>query len=323
MIRDRVIGSLRSLRTLRETPVGPADEFGQGKVSRRARRGRRGGEYSLRSPRALRETPAGLADGAGCCYSPPRGGVDTGSGGGYHGRMISKCHGLIVVASAVFTALLPTVVRSADFSRYQIIIDRKPFGEPRAAVQSDPSNPNARLLPNGLPANSWITELRLCAITESGSGLRVGIENTKTVKSYLFSIGDTLDEITLVDADFTEECALLRKGTEEFWLSIRGDANAQGESAASGGTAVAGTSGAGVVSAHQSYADRLRKRREAIRTREVEPPKMTEQELEQHLMQYQMDLIRAGGENGPPLPIPLTPEMDDQLVSEGVLPPVE
>ena len=34
-----------------------------------------------------------------------------------------------------------------------------------------------------------------------------------------------------------------------------------------------------------------------------------------------MDLIRAGGTLGPPLPIQLTKEMDDQLVREGVLEP--
>jgi len=33
-----------------------------------------------------------------------------------------------------------------------------------------------------------------------------------------------------------------------------------------------------------------------------------------------MEVIRSGM---PALPIPLTPEMDDQLVSEGILPPGE
>lgn len=44
-------------------------------------------------------------------------------------------------------------------------------------------------------------------------------------------------------------------------------------------------------------------------------------ELEKHLQDYQMDLIRSAGTKGPPLPIPLTPEMDQKLVDEGVLPP--
>ena len=44
------------------------------------------------------------------------------------------------------------------------------------------------------------------------------------------------------------------------------------------------------------------------------------EEIEKKLQQYQMDLIRKGAK---PLPIPLTQEMDDQLVKEGVLTPRE
>jgi len=40
--------------------------------------------------------------------------------------------------------------------------------------------------------------------------------------------------------------------------------------------------------------------------------------LRAHLERVQMDAIRNGL---PPLPLPLTPEMDAQLVKEGVLPP--
>jgi len=36
-----------------------------------------------------------------------------------------------------------------------------------------------------------------------------------------------------------------------------------------------------------------------------------------------MELIRAQGSKGPPLPLQLTPEDDAQLVSEGVLPPAD
>gem|GEM_PF-774900 len=52
-------------------------------------------------------------------------------------------------------------------------------------------------------------------------------------------------------------------------------------------------------------------------------PKYTGAEAQKHLEQYQKELIRAGGEKGPPLPMPVTPEMDAQLVKEGVLPPLE
>ncbi|MDD4870312.1 MAG: hypothetical protein PHR77_07105 [Kiritimatiellae bacterium] len=38
------------------------------------------------------------------------------------------------------------------------------------------------------------------------------------------------------------------------------------------------------------------------------------------LQQYQMDVIRAKGKKGVPLPMPLSAEMDAQLVKEGVFP---
>jgi len=50
-------------------------------------------------------------------------------------------------------------------------------------------------------------------------------------------------------------------------------------------------------------------------------PQLTAAYLQKQLQDYQMELIRAQGEKGPPLPIVLTPLMDAQLVSEGVLPP--
>lgn len=75
-----------------------------------------------------------------------------------------------------------------------------------------------------------------------------------------------------------------------------------------------------------SYAERLRQRREAMHQRtaaSTNAPHLTGEEQRKFLEQYQMDIIRAGGAKGPPLPIQLTPEMDAQLVKEGVLPPIE
>ena len=58
--------------------------------------------------------------------------------------------------------------------------------------------------------------------------------------------------------------------------------------------------------------------------KKVEPKLSPEQqaqrraEIQENLRHYQMEVIRKGM---PPLPIPLTKEMDDQLVAEGILPP--
>lgn len=70
--------------------------------------------------------------------------------------------------------------------------------------------------------------------------------------------------------------------------------------------------------------------RRTVRTAERNPPSdsssvqirrfASQEELKKHLEAQQMDAIRTGK---PPLPIPLTPAMDAQLVREGVLPAQE
>ena len=71
-----------------------------------------------------------------------------------------------------------------------------------------------------------------------------------------------------------------------------------------------------------SYAERRRLRMlERQKPVEVPKPIYTGEELEKHLQEYQMEVIRSG--NLPPLPVQLTPENDAKLVAEGVLPPVD
>ena len=227
---------------------------------------------------------------------------------------------LMMTAQAGVANVLAADASGAEFARYAVILDRKPFGVVQVVSTNSLLAPGA-----AAPPGSFVLDLRMCAITESNEGeLRVGIVDVKQNKSYLFSIGETIDGITLVDADFQDGSAFLRKGTEEYPISIKGDAQAGGQPASFSVTASSSlSSSSSVPAARESYADRLRRRREAVRERAVEPPRLSGEQLEQHLKQYQMDLIRAGGEKGPPLPIPLTPEMDAQLVSEGVLPPAQ
>ncbi len=74
-----------------------------------------------------------------------------------------------------------------------------------------------------------------------------------------------------------------------------------------------------------SFAQRIRQRREellrmrAAATNTV--PDVSSQDLDKKLRDYNMELIKAKGTKGPPLPISLTPDEDAQLVKEGVLPP--
>ena len=198
---------------------------------------------------------------------------------------------------------------AADFSRYEVILARKPFGE----IMLRPVPP-PKLAPNAPPP--FVKDLRMCAITDSDFGIRVGFVDIKKKppKSYYLGIGESEDGITVVNADYEMEAALLRKGSEEYWIYLGGKAGQAPAGLASAGDA------AGKKKKRESYAVRLRRRRETFRYRKVEPPQLTGKELEEHLKQYQMDLIRKGM---PPLPIPLTRDLDDQLVAEGVLPALE
>lgn len=237
-------------------------------------------------------------------------------------------HGLYI--GIVLTATLGGVevmaaLQQYSFDRYLPILDRQPFGE----LRPDPSAAQAAARPAAPPFTKDIT---MCAITEDDSGIQVGFVNTsvKPPKSYLLRIGEMEDDIELIDADYVEEAALLRKGDEEHWISMRGDVDSmpdtQYRAAVLGPEAAPSRRSASKpavrrdkAAKRQSYTERLRKRREE-RARRAEEAKRQGVDLEKQMQQYQMQLIRKGL---PPLPMQLTPEMDAQLVEEGVLPPVD
>lgn len=202
-----------------------------------------------------------------------------------------------------------------SFDRYAVILDRKPFGDEAAAAAEAAAR--AAASPAAV-AESFAKNLKLCAITRNhfNGKVQVGIQDLATKKSYFLYEGDSEDGILLVTADYKGEKALLRKGSEEVWM----DMNAAPTVVVARPPAPGGSRGPAA-------------RTTAVVNRSAvpagpppEPPKTifkTQEDLEKHLKDYQMDLIRAGGDKGPPLPMELTPEMDEQLVKEGVLPPQE
>lgn len=207
----------------------------------------------------------------------------------------------------VLVAAVGWVCASApDFGRYQVILDRKPFGEPSA----EPSEPRPT---TPSPEESFARALRLSALFERQDGeIRVGLVDTQNNESFFLGVGDTHNEIELVSASYGDEEAVLRRGSEMVIMKLEGGqiepiTEQQHRERAE--------------SRQSSYAERRQARREAAERRRAEPPpepRFTGEELDRHLKEYQMEVIREGL---PPLPIPLTPEMDAQLVEEGVLPP--
>lgn len=199
----------------------------------------------------------------------------------------------------------------ADFSRYQVILNRMPFG-----AEPSPEAIAAAAAANLPPAESFTKNLKFCglALNKLTKAVQVGLYDTAVKKSYLLAEGEQEDGILVVQADFANERALLRKGAEEVWMGMNQVqtvvAPTRAMPAPAGARASVGARSAPPAPGNVLHPERLK-------------PALTGEALKKHLEQYQMDLIRAGGSKGPPLPMQLTPEMDQQLVSEGVLPPAE
>ncbi len=218
----------------------------------------------------------------------------------------------------LLTGFALPLMAANDFSRYELILQRRPFSSP--VVEAPPPPPETATAP---PA--FVQELRMVAITESPAGVRVGFVNTRKrpPKPYYLYIGDSEDGILLADADFDSERALLRRDGEQFWMTMGmgvsdapPDESERPRRTASARPAVQPPPVAGETAI--SYAERRRQRLEEMRRRAQESRQTSEEDVERRLQEYQMQLIREGKT---PLPIPITEEMDAQLVEEGILPP--
>lgn len=214
-------------------------------------------------------------------------------------------------ATATEAAGADAAASSVSFDRYQVILDRKPFGDLSAPVQPPPPPPP----PNDIPKF-----FRLCSIVKEDNGeIRVGILDTRTQKALsLMPGGPAEGGLQVNKASYEEETAELQFGSEIQLLNLKaGTATPVGPGGAAAVTA-APPGGAPPMPSPPSYADRRRER--LLQTHEpvaAPQPKYTGQALQDHLQKYQMEVIRQGL---PPLPIPLTKDQDDQLVKEGILP---
>ncbi len=217
----------------------------------------------------------------------------------------------------LLTALMMACSVSAmayTMNRYDVIIDRKPFGVPPVIVKPTPPKP---------PEIDEKT-VRLCSIVDvEGAGIKVGFVNLKTKKAFSLLVGEKNEGtgIELVSADYAAKEATLRKNDELVLVKMSSGQFTQLD-------AVQEENNSQRSNRRMGYLER-KKAREEQRNKIAQPVESkfkTREELTQHLQDYNMGLIRAqasGEDAPPPLPIPLTPEQDEQLVQEGVLPPLE
>lgn len=214
---------------------------------------------------------------------------------------------ILVAGAAGWTSALAALSEPPSFDRYQVILNRKPFGNPP---------PEAAMTKPPLPApDSFAKSLRLSMIVETDDGdVRIGFVDNRTSRSYSLIPGEAQDGIELISASFEDEEAIIKNGEEMALLKLASgtfeeiapqDQTARIEAARN----------------RPSYQERRRQRMEQQKQEEKVPePKFTGEELTKHLYEYQMEIIRQGL---PPLPIPLSQEQDDQLVREGYLPPAQ
>lgn len=213
-----------------------------------------------------------------------------------------------------------------DFSRYEVILSRRPFGEPPATETPPPPPPKDNSGP------SFADSLKLVALTYSQGDIRVGfVDNmAKPPKTYFLFVGESQDGIAVVSASYEDEQVVLRKDGDERTLGMAQGGSVIQTARAAGAQDIRSavprpSPGRTTLASGRASVPRVlspgRQLRIAEEQRRAEMlPDLHGQVLEKHLQEYNMQAIRSGA---PALPIPLTEAQDAQLVSEGLLPPVE
>lgn len=107
-----------------------------------------------------------------------------------------------------------SAITSHDFSRYQVILDKKPFGEITPSEDAK--------LPAAL-GEVVSKEFEMKAIVDDGSGVRIGLLNKKTNKNFFLGVGETQEGLQLVSVDYDNEEAVVKKEGETAVVKLRPD----------------------------------------------------------------------------------------------------
>lgn len=121
----------------------------------------------------------------------------------------------LLLAALVAVPLPAATASTPEFDRYQVILERKPFGDP-------PLAPEPQLAPPGPAAPPWADSFRLVSVTKvEGGDVRVGILDRRNNKPLLLKIGEMQEGIELLEASVEEESAQLRKDGETVTMNLR------------------------------------------------------------------------------------------------------
>ena len=259
-----------------------------------------------------------------------------------------------LLLSLCFVGLAATAhaaVERKPFSHYESIVSRSPFGAlqtiavaPTGPTAAERAAAAAARKPVDTTPPPWISSLQLCAIIkEDDAPLRVGLFDKQLKQSYWIREGEA-NEYLVVEVDYDAERTLIEKDGRRYWFSTEGPPYEEGRDPA---PVTLSRATPAAAPAAQRRRTRVTASKPALTKEEymkikhqlppptqtvtpalararaegtAPPANSTPSELRRYLQEHQMELIRAQGAKGPALPMPLTPEMDAQLVAEGVLP---
>ncbi len=196
--------------------------------------------------------------------------------------------------------------------RYDVILDRSPFGsDPLSTVTAPDATAQDRAAAAALEKTC-----RLSFLLESEAGeVRAGFQNLKPQKgepvSSVIRINESFMGMKLKSIDLVNSEAMLEYNGKPITFQLTKAAEKAQPVAKKAPTP------------SRRFGGGFRKQTPApppAPKLSPEEQKIRREEIRKNLQDYQMHVIREGM---PPLPVPLTQEMDDQLVSEGVLPAPE
>lgn len=226
----------------------------------------------------------------------------------------------LISAGVLMVSIACAVEPLYSLERYTLILDRSPFGADPLLEGGDAEQQAAAA------AAAASKELRLCFLLESENGdIRAGFQNLAArpgdPKSVILMVGESFMGMKLLEINIEEAQATLESRGEPVVFELA--------KAAVPAVAAAPTPQPPKRQFGGGFRRRTPPPEQKPEQKPAPPPEpqlspeeqqRRREEIRANLQEYQMEVIRSGM---PPLPIPLTQDMDDQLVAEGVLPPVE
>lgn len=123
------------------------------------------------------------------------------------------CMGLAIIGWCA--ALAAHAVTTTDFSRYQAVLDRKPFGEVAPIVVAGTTELAV--------AESFAKDYEMKAIIDDGDKLQVCVLDKKTNKYLYLDIGQEIGGMRLVSVNYDKEEAVLGMGAETTVIKLHPD----------------------------------------------------------------------------------------------------